>query len=1165
MQKIDDGTLVFSASDLSTAEECLWAQVRRIDKALGFEIDVPKNYDPMLVRAGKLGDAHELKKLEEFRIKFGDGVIEIPRPSYENSEASMRTQLTSLTAQTLEALREKRPVVFQATFFDGEFQGFADFLVLNSDGEYSVYDTKLARKAKITALMQLAAYAHQLKQNGIPTSNQVHLILGDQSVSSHNLDDILPTFMFRRNSMKRLISERKSNQDANGQAVAWGSSEYPACGRCVVCEPHVAENDDLLLVAGMRLDQRSRLMQAGINTATELATTSLTKIPEMTAQTFEGLRGQARIQHSRKNRDSKLPPPFEVIDRNGLSALPPKSPGDIFFDFEGDPLYQEGVYWNLDYLFGYVDENSKFDAIWAHSIAGEKIAFQKFCNVLRERLKKTPDMHVYHYASYEKSHLLSLAARHGIEEEFIDELLRKNVLVDLYPIVRRSILVGAASYSLKKIEAIYFDQKERKGVSTAVDSVVEYANYRELVDSHQLDEAQAKLREIELYNTDDCVSTLLLRNWLLGLAERHEVPLLGGGSLEDQGTLVEHVDPLVTELTALIADVEIEDRTPDQTAIALTAAAIDFHRREDKSFWWAHYDRLDSPIDEWQSAKDIHIINSAEIVATWHMNPPQRKVRRHLLVSTTPTPGSYVKAGVEFFAVYPNSCVELPEPSTPGSRRTVGVKVLEVIDESTFVIEELVSGNGTQHDYIPLALTPGAPPRTEKIQAAIKGWGQRVLASYPELERNPALDILRRQSPVGGKLPVITSKNAADSILETLLEMRTGTLAVQGPPGSGKSHNGGHVIADLVLKHGWKVGVISQSHASIENLLRAVSKAGVPAELVGKAIPTGQTFEAVRSSPSTTWTPIAKDGYSKFTSERQGYVIGGTVFDFVKPDQVLPESLDLLVIDEAGQYSLANTIAASTAAKRMLLLGDPQQLPQVTQGKHPEPIDGSALGWLTGEHEVIPGEFGYFLPDSWRMEREVCKVVSDNFYDSQLGSAAPMRKLEGINPGFFPISISHHGNSTESIEEAEKVVELVEKVIHRAWTDKGETQTLADSKENIIVVAPYNAQVQLIRKHLDAAGFEDIPVGTVDKFQGQEAAVAIVSMTASSAIDVPRGIEFLLMPNRLNVGISRAKWASYLIYSQNLLDYKPTNLENLKLLSRFLNLVRPDLTLRRHE
>jgi predicted RecB family nuclease len=1158
MQDFGGGKLVFSASDLAVASECMWAQVRRVDKALGHDISVPKDDDAMLVRAGSLGDRHEAEKLKEFKIKFGDGVAEIARPDYNDKTKSIEEQMLELSAQTLQALAVKKKVVFQATFFDGEFQGFADFLVLTDEGEYAVYDTKLARKAKITALIQLAAYADQLQKNGVPTSKQVHLILGDQSVSTHQLEDILPTYLKRRTDMQKLVESRRANKLAGSAAVAWNDETYSACGRCVVCEPHVEATNDLLLVAGMRLEQRAKLRAAGIETVKQLAESTLAKVKNMSDQTFINLRSQAGIQVQTTHKPAGSPPVFDVVDAPALAALPKPNPGDIFFDFEGDPLYQEGEKWNLDYLFGYVDDEAKFEPIWAHNLAGEKAALIKFTDMLKARLAANPGMHVYHYAAYEKTHLLSLAARHGVAEDFIDDLLRKNILVDLYPIVRRAVLVGSHSYSLKKLEPIFVTEAERKGVANAADSVVEYANYCELVAAHKLDDAKKKLADIEQYNAYDCRSTLALRNWLMGLAKENGIELTGSPEMDVPEDSDDPTDPLFIQLMALIEGVDAAARTPDQTAVALAAAAIDFHRREKKSFWWAHFERLDAPVEDWQDTRDVFIVDHAEVVEGWHKTGRQKNERRHLKLFTTPAPGSKLTLNSQVYLVYPNGCESLPEPSSPGARRVVGAKVIDIDSDSVFYIEEVLPAGAVEHEYTPIAVTPGAPPKTTNIETAIKAWGENVLATYPALERQPALDVLRRQAPLGRELDQIEGEKSVERITKALLEMATGTLAVQGPPGAGKSYNGGHVIAELVQKHKWKIGVVSQGHATIENLLRAVKKAGLAPDLMGKAVRTGATVEEVAGLPTTTWTPIVNTDYGSFMAQRpEGFVVGGTVFEFVKTANFTLGDLDLLVIDEAGQFSLANTIAASTAAKRMLLLGDPQQLPQVTQGTHPEPIDGSALGWLADGHEVLPSEFGFFLPSSWRMGQEVCSVVSDNFYDSKLGSAAPQRNLDAVAPGFFALPVPHHSNSTESVEEAERVVQLVRDLVSKTWTDEDGSGPLGEAKESIIVVAPYNAQVQLIRTKLDAAGFKQIPVGTVDKFQGQEAAIAILSMTASSALDVPRGIEFLFMPNRINVAISRAKWAAYMLYSPDLLDYRPTSVENLRLLSKFLNLVNP--------
>jgi uncharacterized protein len=272
--------------------------------------------------------------------------------------------------------------------------------------------------------------------------------------------------------------------------------------------------------------------------------------------------------------------------------------------------------------------------------------------------------------------------------------------------------------------------------------------------------------------------------------------------------------------------------------------------------------------------------------------------------------------------------------------------------------------------------------------------------------------------------------------------------------------------------------------------------------------------------------------------------------------RVLERQLDLLVIDEAGQFSLANTIGVAMSAKRILLLGDPQQLPQVSQGIHPAPVDGSALGHVIGGRAVLPEEFGYFLEESRRMDDAVTQPVSRLSYDGQLRSHASTRgrMLAGVAAGLHPVPVGHADNSTFSREEADEVVALVRRHLGAAWTDEPGSGPKPLDETGIIVVTPYNAQVELIREQLNAAGYSKVQVGTVDKFQGREAVVSIVSLAASSAEDVPRGLDFLLSRNRLNVSISRAKWAAYLLYSPALLDSLPATPDGVATLSRFIRL-----------
>jgi uncharacterized protein len=388
--------------------------------------------------------------------------------------------------------------------------------------------------------------------------------------------------------------------------------------------------------------------------------------------------------------------------------------------------------------------------------------------------------------------------------------------------------------------------------------------------------------------------------------------------------------------------------------------------------------------------------------------------------------------------------------------------------------------------------------------------------------------------------------NVIAAIRDSLLRLDRSYIAVQGPPGTGKTYTGSRVIADLVLNHGWRVGVVAQSHETVKNMLKAIVDAGLDPSRIGKRPKEGDKEEVA-------WTNLDINSVATWLTEPGGRVLGGTAWNFSNPGQVPRRSLDLLVIDEAGQFSLASTIAASMGARRLLLLGDPQQLPQVSQASHPEPVDESALGWLSDGHDVLPPELGYFLAASWRMHPAVCEPVSRLSYEGQLRSVAGYRHLDGIEPGLHVIPVPHELNATSSPEEADRVVEIARSLVGRAWSIDGATTPLGEG--DLIVVAPYNAQVELIRERLADAGLPGVSVGTVDRFQGREAAVAIVSLAASSADEVPRGIEFLLLQNRLNVAISRAQFAAYLLYSPALTDYLPRNPLALTQLSAFLELV----------
>ncbi|WES64236.1 TM0106 family RecB-like putative nuclease [Microbacter sp. GSS18] len=1194
----DEARLVWSASDLKAAAECEFAWVRAIDAKLGRVPVVEEPEDLTLERAGRLGLVHERRVLAEYIERFGDRVIVIPE-----TRSSDAAGLAEAVARTRAALDSDALVIYQAAFATDGFVGFADFLVRDgadagSAGPWIVQDTKLARRARVTALMQLAAYVDQLDRLGVSRADHVELLLGDGSVSSHRVTDLMPVFGLRRARLEALIADRRLEDGAAGEPIAWGDPRGDlgvlACGRCATCEIEVTATRDLLLVAGMRPVQRERLRDAGILTIDDLA--SARSGPEgMRHEVFSMLRTQARLQLASPAgvpqpvapaaapaaafsagvtvtatlapaaAPAATEPPvpvFEVVAPKALAALPRPDLGDLFFDFEGDPLYTESpvagepASWGIDYLFGWVDMREEYSALWAHTFADEKRALEDFLDMVALRREQHPGMHIYHYAPYEPTHLLAMAARYGVREADVDRLLRDGVFVDLYPIVRRALRVGSRSYSIKKLEPLYMGEEVRTSdVQKGDDSIVQYVEARGLRDDGHDAEADAILDDLADYNRYDCVSTRRLRDWLVDRAR--EAGLRPSPNPEPADAAYE---PSLRALTLDSLALRHAPESAEARALRLGAAAIDYYPREAKSFWATHFLRLREPVSVWDETRDVIVLDPdrCRVVEDWHRAEGRRTDHRVLELRGDVAPGTRLSEGGSPFALYE---LPVPFPFDPHARWIHAdhrVTVVEVLDDGVVVEEAAVEG--LTWSELPLAITPAAPPRAMSQQSAIDAWADALIAADPALPEDPATDILCRRAPrtPSGGLPPRDGDDV-DTITRAVAELDRSYLAVQGPPGTGKTYVGSHVIARLVEERKYRIGIVAQSHAVVENMLDRVVAAGVPAEQVAKA-PKDRDAEV-------SFTVIEKNGVAGFAEEHadSGFVVGGTAWDFSNERRIPRGSLDLLVIDEAGQFSLASTIAVSLAAPRLLLLGDPQQLPQVSQGTHPEPVDTSALGWVMDGADVIPADRGYFLARTWRMHPEVAAPVSALSYDGELAAhpSTALRRIDGVAPGLVPVSLRHHGRATHAPEEAEAVVAIVRDLVGRSWRDvevedDGEPVAVPErplTQADIIVVTPYNAQQVEVERALAEAGFGSVPVGTVDRFQGQEAAVAIVSLAASSGRDAPRGLEFLLLRNRLNVAVSRAEHTAYLVHSPGLLDDLPRTPEGVGRLSAFAHLV----------
>lgn len=1162
---IVDDEVVWSASDLTSAASCEYAFLRRLDEKRGRVAKQAPVEDALQDQIAKLGLAHESRVLARFLDVHGEheigrvgGVRQLAMAT-----STTRSGLQDVVTRTADAFAGEPDVVFQAGFFDGEFHGHADFVRRTPDG-WVVADTKIARTAKVSALLQVAAYADQLDRMGLDAAPTVEIILGTGAVAVYSLDEIMPVFRERRARLRHLVERHGTG----GQPTGWYDSDLLVCGSCNDCSVAAEAHQDLVLVANMRMAQREKLRAAGITTVAGLAAAD-TCPPDLGAATFHKLRAQAAMQLRQLDAEAAGTPEVfsEVFDPKPILSLPAPSPGDLFFDFEGDPMFHvEGSdRWGLEYLWGVQPANgpdgepAEFWHLWADSPTEEREALTTFLDRVAQIRAEHPGMHVYHYAPYEVTALKKLVAVYKTHEEELDDLLRHGVFVDLYATVRAAVRISQPSYSIKKLEPLYMAERVGEVMGGDV-SIVEYQAYR---DSRGHDDGAAEVHRRNLvdYNTTDCFSTLLLRDWLLGqvdAGQEEPTEVVGDPDVQETRGDDPEVRSLRSRLLSRSGPVEAQERTSEQQAWAMLESALGYYKREDKPFWWAHFDRLRHEPDEWAGDKDVLVVQHAEVVEDWGRTGGQRASRRRLRLTGQANASSTLEVGSKASLIY-----DLPGPEkitvpVDGLRGWVSnnFELASVeSDGANGITVELVETNAmsvADHGVLPIAVAPDSPPKTASLQ-------ERLMALAQQADRDSVLpeqagvDVLLRQLPrLAGGVDLAHTGDPRADLVSTLRQLDRSYLAVQGPPGTGKTYVGSRVIADLVRDHGWKIGVVGQSHAVVENMLSAViNGGGLDPDLVGKL--DNRSGGAWRSFGSKKYA-----GYASFAADRatSGFVFGGTAWALTNK-VVEPDSLDLLVIDEAGQFSLASMLAVSVAAKRLLLLGDPQQLPQVSQGTHGEPVNDSALSWIMDGHATMPRDRGYFLETSYRMHPDVCAPVSRLAYDGKLhpAPAAAARDLTGVRPGLEVVRLAHSGNSGSSPEEAAEVVQQIERLMGRMWSDPSENEGQRPlSQHDFLVVAPYNAQRQLIRRRLEAAGLDEVRVGTVDKFQGQQAPVVLVSMTASSAAEVPRGLGFLLSRQRVNVAVSRAQWLAVLVRGSHLTAHVPGTPEELLELGAFVGL-----------
>ncbi|MDA2804067.1 TM0106 family RecB-like putative nuclease [Nocardiopsis suaedae] len=1190
---------VISPTDLVDSMEC--DHRSRLKAALAAHVPgapAPADIDPLVARQGH---EHERAELQRLRTLFGDALVEIedPRPTHAD--------MLRAAQATRKAMDDGAPVLYQAAFYHPlrpgvAFHGRADFLVSTAvdpatgrtrprtgPHTYEPWDTKLARHPGPGAVLQLAAYAASVTEAGAPAPEHMHLLTGDGTAHTHRAPEFLPVLhQVRTHLADRLTAPGGGPLDAAAITLPdplWGPPR-PACDSCgyaALCTEGRARARHLTLVAGIRTDQTRKLADTGITTIDALAAAQAEqRPPALPPHTFDRLRAQAALQvrqdATRTDTDPRGTVLAEVHSPEGLASLPAPSPGDVFFDMEGYPYYEGPQGRGLEYLFGAVardlpedpgtgpaadtpDAPERFHAFWAHDRAQEKRAFEDFVDFVCERIDRDPGAHVYHYASYEADRLKLLAAAFGTREAQVDELLRHRRLVDLYTVVKKSLRVSQRSYSIKYLEPLYLPQTRSGDVTTAVSSIDAYAEHARAAADGDTARAAQILSDLADYNHDDCASTARLRDWLEDLRRDNGIdtrPAAQGELAPDDADeraqenrrRREEAEARLRALTAPLLDGVADDprrRDPDQHSRALLASLAGYYRREENPAWWDFFRRLTAPMEELEADNDCLV---PVRVRTGEWAEPagrQRKSRREIEARADPARPHPFTTGDRVRLLY---------AATPGCPADAVDAQVTAARADTLTLEETSDPQQT-YARAPAAVLPGAPVRSAPKDAALWSLTEGVLPDLPRLPDGPGTDLLRRRPPRLAHLPALPdpADHGGDTVAAAIAAVDAldhSYLAVQGPPGAGKTYLAARLI-DHLIATGRTVGVCSTSHKAVENVLSAALHT---ARAHGRELPCAKRPSG-KPDPDARWEqPATVKALAAWRAAHPGaHLAGGTAWTFAN-EAVAADPFDVLVIDEAGQFALADTLAVSAAARNLVLLGDPQQLPQVVQGSHGEGADASALEHLVGEAEIIDASRGYFLDQTRRMHPAVCAPVSRLAYRGLLRAhpSAAERTVAGVRPGLYARPVEHQGRTSHSPEEVEAVVQAAAHLVGRTVHEPGATAQRELTGEDVLVVAPYNLQVRALRRALAEAGMEQVRVGTVDRFQGQEAPAVICSMTASSGADLSRGLDFVLSRNRLNVALSRAQVVALLVYSPQLAQAAPRTVEELRVLSGFSGL-----------
>ena len=1017
-------------------------------------------------------------------------------------EISTQPSLAERAKLTAEAMSSGADVIYHGTLFNMPWQGIADFLIKckkkSSLGDYSyeVLSTKLSKTTRPQHIIQLCLYSELVTDIQGTQASNMHLLLADGEKISFRTNDF---FFYYSYSKKRFENHIKNiNQ----------SKSYPEpCQHCAFCEwkTHCTaqwqQDGHLSQIANIQNKQINKLRDCNIRTIGELAATlPKTEIPGIPQSAFLKLRTQASLQNYKTKTNKAKYEIAQLQSNRGFVLMPPPDQADLFFDIESNSFYPD----TSAYLFGiYYILNGKgiFKTFWAHNREQEKKSFEHLIDFFDIHLTKHPNAHIYHYGRCEATALKRISHRYASCEELLANLINTQKFIDLYDIVRDGIYTSEANYSLKSLETFYMD-KRTDTITQALDSVAAYNEWRETQDP-------ALLQQIADYNKTDCRSTCLLHDWLIRIKPK-EIPWY-------KKTATSRTDwPLEYE------NYKAQLKTQQKEAPILHQRLIHLLKSHNqKAKQWN--------IDKLQSGFEAGLMNDSKCLVALQQTGKTLSKNRHPIYSYRfPSQECALKAGHKLVNI---------ETMTP-------IGVIYALNKTESIVKIRVH---KKEKPLPQQLSIGMSNSIDNsiIQAALYRYANHLI-NTPEIG-HVATELLMHNYPrIKGKIfgeNIVDSKNLSDELLKVASNLNHSYLFIQNSPGSGKTHICSQLIVDLI-KLGKKIGVSSNSHQTIHYLLKKIEK---------KAIRKDMRFSGIKKTNASTGNSFYHGDFIQNESNLNEInlnadLFAGTIRTFASP--YFDNRLDYLFIDEAEQVDIANVIAISNASKNIILIGDPMQLIRPKS-------NSSILDLLLGDRMTIPADRGIFLSLSYRLKPEICRFISDVFYEGRLISSenASPRKLhlQGTNlpnDGIAIINTDPQNDSKQSSDEAEIIKNLYRTLLGQTFSDK-DNRMRKINENDILVVTPYNFQMNSLRALLP----DNARIGTIDKFQGQEAPIVLISMANSKTRQISqKTVDYIYSRSHLNVSLSLAQCLTVIVTNTDMMNTECSTVEQMKLINTYCQL-----------